>query len=395
MAGFFSAAEDYADFIWAWYHSSSFQKDAGPIFPVNEKRMYSVIQTSLGDREVFRRMNREVIRLRSSMDAGQSLAQWICGHYEMDSWQRLIYEENPILIRLEHLPLPQEWEKEQKLRLPALGQIRRELMKPSTLLQSPREEAYAFACVEHLRTACAREDLQTAEKSLEALQFIVCGFSGAESAKENLEDREELHRSIMQDSEHLYEITRLYQGDRDKIREYTFRLKGCIEEVHRYEKQHGLSDTDYGRMSGEKGGGEISPELHLLSVKKSEAASLWEDIRNRKLLLAQKKRLMDKCRENIRKLEMALTTLAAGSMEHLWENMENASKYVQDALVDHQVMMKNLEDASRELQFTIEEASAMEREDPVNLEDIQKELEELMEEDLSEQETEKAGWTNG
>ena len=92
---------------------------------------------------------------------------------------------------------------------------------------------------------------------------------------------------------------------------------------------------------------------------------------------------------------MALTTLAAGSMEHLWENMENASKYVQDALVDHQVMMKNLEDASRELQFTIEEASAMEREDPVNLEDIQKELEELMEEDLSEQETEKAGWTNG
>lgn len=395
MAGFFSAAEDYADFIWAWYHSSSFQKDAGPIFPVNEKRMYSVIQTSLGDREVFRRMNREVIRLRSSMDAGQSLAQWICGHYEMDSWQRLIYEENPILIRLEHLPLPQEWEKEQKLRLPALGQIRRELMKPSTLLQNPREEAYAFACVEHLRTACAREDLLTAEKSLEALRFIVCGFSGAESAKENLEDREELHRSIMQDSEHLYEITRLYQGDRDKIREYTFRLKGCIEEVHRYEKQHGLSDTDYGRMSGEKGGGEISPELHLLSVKKSEAASLWEDIRNRKLLLAQKKRLMDKCRENIRKLEMALTTLAAGSMEHLRENMENASKYVQDALVDHQVMMKNLEDASRELQFTIEEASAMEREDPVNLEDIQKELEELMEEDLSEQETEKAGWTNG
>ena len=172
-------------------------------------------------------------------------------------------------------------------------------------------------------------------------------------------------------------------------------MKGCIEEVHRYEKEHGLSDTDYGRMSGEKGGGEISPELHLLSVKKSEAASLWEDIRNRKLLLAQKKRLMDKCRENIRKLEMALTTLAAGSMEHLRENMENASKYVQDALVDHQVMMKNLEDASRELQFTIEEASAMEREDPVNLEDIQKELEELMEEDLSEQETEKAGWTNG
>ena len=51
-------------------------------------------------------------------------------------------------------------------------------MKPSTLLQSPREEAYAFACVEHLRTACAREDLQTAEKSLEALRFIVCGFSG-------------------------------------------------------------------------------------------------------------------------------------------------------------------------------------------------------------------------
>ena len=82
----------------------------------------------------------------------------------------------------------------------------------------PQRGGVCLACVEHLRTACAREDLLTAEKSLEALRFIVCGFSGAESAKENLEDREELHRSIMQDSEHLYEITRLYQGDRDKIR---------------------------------------------------------------------------------------------------------------------------------------------------------------------------------
>ena len=146
-----------------------------------------------------------------------------------------------------------------------------------------------------------------------------------------------------------------------------------MRRVHRYEKQHGLSDTDYGRMSGEKGGGEISPELQPSVGEKIGGCQSVEDIRNRKLLLAsRKKRLMDKCRENIRKLEMALTTLAAGSMEHLRENMENASKYVQDALVDHQVMMKNLEDASRELQFTIEEASAMEREDPVNLEDIQK-----------------------
>ena len=308
--------------------------------------MYSVIQTSLGDREVFRRVNREVIRLRSSMDAGQSLAQWICGHYEMDSWQRLIYEENPILIRLEHLPLPQEWEKEQKLRLPALGQIRRELMKPSTLLQNPREEAYAFACVEHLRTACAREDLLTAEKSLEALRFIVCGFSGAESAKENLEDREELHRSIMQDSEHLYEITRLYQGDRDKIREYTFRLKGCIEEVHRYEKQHGLSDTDYGRMSGGKRRRGNLPGVAPPVGEKNRRLPVCGRISGTESFCWPRRKgswiNTGKLSGNRRWPSPPLLPAAWSICGKIWKTFQ---KYVQDALVDHQVTMKSLEDA--------------------------------------------------
>ena len=74
------------------------------------------------------------------------------------------------------------------------------------------------------------------------------------------------------------------------------------------------------------------------------------------------------------------------------------TKLVQNAAVDNNSLLSELADASREVRFTMEEASGMyEEENTMNLADIEREFEELLSEESSGQgeEIEKAVWMNG
>ncbi len=397
MAGFWTGAEDCADVIWGWYHSSQYRAEAGPILPENEKRLMSAVQTWISDKNNFLKLNREADRLRKLAGGEVSLSQWITGNFLADSWQRLIYEDNVLLNRLDGLAVPLSWRQEGGSWLRTLGQIREELKKPSTMSQNPGEEAYVFECVEHMSLACSRKDRLTMEKSLEALRYGVCDRFSASWPREGENARQELYRSIIQVSEKLYDVTRLYEEDGQKISEYRTRMQACIRAAHDFERDNGLTGQDLrygtGKMSGDN-----SARLHSLSAKKTEAVNLRYNIRSCEHLRAQKEMLMARCRENIQKMEMALSNLAVGSMDNLKENMAYVAKLVQNAAADSNVALAELAEASREVRFTMEEASGMyEEENAMNLADIEREFEELLSEEHSGQgeEIEKAVWING
>ena len=175
-------------------------------------------------------------------------------------------------------------------------------------------------------------------------------------------------------------------------------MKACIQAVHDYEKENGLTGQDYSRYGLGKASGGISAQMHSLTAKKTEAVSLRDDIRSREQLRAQKEMLMTRCRENIQKMEMAISNIAVGSMENLKENMAYVSRLVEKAAVDDNMLLSELAEASREVRFTMEEASGMyEEENTVSLADIEREFEELLSEESAGQgeEIEKAVWSNG
>ncbi len=384
MAGFWAKAEDCADVIWGWYHSAQYREEAGDLLPENERRMMKVIQSRLSDKNTFLKISRETKRLRAQAGNRIPLHQWISRNYLIDSWQRLIYEDSMLLSRLEGLSLPAAWRQMGGSWLRVLGQIREELKKPSTMAQNQGEEAYAFECVEHMSLACAREDRLTMEKSLEALNYAVCGRFSAEQPEKGQNARQELYRSILQVSEKLYDVTRLYEEDGRKISEYRIRLKACIQAVHEYEQENGLTGQAYSLYGQGRTSGGISAQAHSLAAKKTEAVNLRDDIRSREQLRAQKEMLMARCRENIQKMEMAISNIAAGSMENLKDNMAYVTKLVQNAAVDNNSLLSELADASREVRFTMEEASGMyEEENTMNLADIEREFEELLSEESS------------
>ncbi len=398
MARFWPRAEDYADVIWGWYHSAQYRAEAGAIFPENEKRLMTVIRTGISDKNVFLKMNQEVDRLRGLAGEQVPLSRWISQNCLIDSWQRLIYEDNVLLNRLDGMAFPAAWRQTGGSWMRTLGQIREELKKPSTMTQNPGEEAYVFECVEHMSLACSRKDRLTMEKSLEALYYGVCGRFSAQQQEKGENAREELYRSIIKVSEKLYEVTRLYEEDGQKISEYRTRMKACIQAVHDYERDNGLEGLDYSRYGQGKMSGGISAQMHSLAAKKTEAVTLRDDIRSREQLRAQKEMLMARCRENIQKMEMAISNIAVGSMENLKENMAYVTKLVESAAVDDNMLLSELAEASREVRFTMEEASGMyEEENTMNLADIEREFEELLSEESSGQgeEIEKAVWING
>ncbi len=154
--------------------------------------------------------------------------------------------------------------------------------------------------------ACAREDLLTMEKAVEALNYGICGRFTSQQPEDGESARRELYRSIIKVSEKLYEITGFYEDDSRKISEYRIRMDACIQAVHDYERDHGLAGMDYSQYVQGKMGS-ISPQIHSLAAKKTEAVNLRNAIRSGEHLQTQKEMLMARCRENIQKMEMAIS----------------------------------------------------------------------------------------
>ncbi len=71
------------------------------------------------------------------------LSQWISQNCLIDSWQRLIYEDNVLLTRLDGMAIPLSWRQAGGW-MRILGQIREELKKPSTMVQGSRGRILCF-----------------------------------------------------------------------------------------------------------------------------------------------------------------------------------------------------------------------------------------------------------
>lgn len=395
----FGQACDYGDFIWGWYHSSCFREKAGPLFPENGKRLISQIRSSLADKSILGKLEAQIAKLRQGMGAMVSMEQWIMKNYPEDSWLRLIYEDNMLLSRLGQLPLARIMERagsfSADMMKEKLKRVTEELEKPGSAPMDSRSEDYAKQCIDAMKRACLREDAVTMEKAVAALEYSVCDFGakGKETSGRE-DDRRQLYQEAVWAAEMLYDTMQAYGQDGKRIQEYKRRMGSCMQKLRDFEEKNPQVVWEEKRFDGQGGG---SPELQSLMARKSEILALRNDIRNLQYLQASKQTLINRCRENIQKLEMAISSLAVGDVSHLKDNVDYTYGLIHSASQENRQLMEELSEASRERGIYLENFGMQEWMSAGGWAEVKREFDQLekAQGDYQEEGGEKVAWTNG
>lgn len=397
MDGYFSKAADLADFIWAWYHSEAVRCSAGAVLPQNEKRMLSEIEKALDNKAALERINIIVEQMRREAGGAEPLKQWLCRNYGEDLQPCLIYEDNALLRKLEQIPIDSIFSQERDFSTEfihdSLNHIRAELRKPGLISGETQLPAYAGQCVEYMQHACFRGDRTTLEKAVAALKFCICEAYTADLQDDSElgEDgmvpewsaRWDLYMKTIQVSRQLCEITELYQQDGRRLEEYRKNLSLCLRDIKSYEKENAQVIVEQEKLSCRNGNTPISAQLQHLMAKKTEAVSLSNDIKGLEHLRATKLTLMNSCKDNIQKMEMAISSIAAGNVYNLKENLDYAASLVMRVTAENSQVQKEISEASMNVQYTFEEMAIMNGDYQIMSErDIDREFKDLLQDPI-------------
>ncbi len=373
---------DYGDFIWGWYHSSGFREKAGPLFPENGKRLISRIRGCLADKSVMGKLDAQIAKIRQGMGSMASMEQWIVRNYQEDSWLRLIYEDNMLLSRLEQLPLGRILEKagnfSADMMREKLRRVREDLEKPGLTQMNTQAEDYVKLCIDAMKRACLREDVVTMEKAVAALEYGVCVYGAKQQGNAGQEDtRRQLYQETIWAAETLCDTMLAYEQDCKRVREYKARMDSCMQKLHDFQEKNPQVVWEEKNFEGQGGG---SPGLQSMMARKSEIIALQKDIRNQQYLQASKQTLIGRCRENIQKLEMAISSMAVGDVGHLKENMEYTSGLIRSASQENRQLMEELSESSRECENRLEKAGMKEWMSAEGWAEVKREFDKLQEE---------------
>ena len=395
----FDKIRDYADMVWAWYHSSAF-KDAMAVrssgdgtailLPVNEKRQMSVIEKGLENRSVFNRLDALARELHMKAK-DQALLPWICANYGEDHKLRLIYEDNMMLRKLEQLPVDRLLFGKQDVTadyiLSLLRRIHEALEMPGIISETVQMSANMSQCLESMQTACLGGDCMTFEKAAEALEYGIRRPYAADMQDINDETasaflaRWDLHMKTIQVAKQLYDITQLYDQDGRKLGEYRQHFNRCLQEIRDFEQENAQVVSEAQGLKSWTGKAPVSGQLQQLMAKKSEAVGLHRDIQSLEHLRATKLSLMNSCKDNIQKMDMAISTIAAGNMGSLKENLDYAETLITKVTSENSRLQKEINDASMNMSYAFDVMAVMNSDNLLD-QDIDREFEALMQAQL-------------
>lgn len=353
-------ADRYADVIWAWHHSRIFRNMAKQLFPKNEERSMEVIYRSLEEGGSFFHLDRLTRCLCTQMGEEGELRQWILNRYPEDAWQGQIHEENILLRRLERLHDGRIGEDKKRLftkqKERVLDRIEEEMRKPALVVPEEEDREYISQCIAAMQDGCAQGDIQLLEKGLEGLEYGVLGKEEykKEENRQDISKIEALYLTMFQVAKKQRELELLYQSDGEKIEMYAAQWRHLMQEIRGYQHGHPEWEKEQARMEERA---VSSGELHLLSVKKTEAVRLNKRIHYLKHLRAERKEAIGKCQEQIHNMELA-ATLTVGTIRELAANSEYVGHWVSDAVWENTQMLRQMEEKERENQDRMEEMFA-------------------------------------
>lgn len=360
--------------IHAFYHSQLFRESFPDILPDNPYRSMQVIESWLADQKHFERLMGEVKALRREAEKDdRDLAVFLREKYPEDSYLRLIYEDVDTIDHLKNIhpkmllkssdqtdqnsdQTDQNSDTDQIGRRDSiekmemmLAKVRRRLMSPCVTQMSQQTEDFMNICVDYLRGACVRKDIFTARKVLKALDDTtkwrasegVYGTMSESEQKVVFENQRDFYTKIINAAERLGTIRdncRKLSADIKNLRGKKQKAMEAVEDFNR--RYPWVEDETRNTPPGHP----VSAEVLMLTELRGDVVKQTNAIKACEYTLAQSKGIISQFRENIQKMELAVSNALLGDISHLQENLQSADQAIQMAFIQNNMLLNGLED---------------------------------------------------
>ena len=295
--------DDYADFIYCWYHSPKLRQLAEGLLPQNERQRIRDIKNEIKSPGVFKDMESWIVHFRQNEDNGISLRKIIEKKFLLSEEENFIFMDSPLIRKLDSVNIPEDIDNKH---LKYFMDIMEELRIPKGSQYEIENDKTLKEYAEQLKIAGSKEKSQTFEKVLNALRFEI------------LEDKKDLNQTDIEDIRDSYKqiikMIILCNAFQDKIEENNKNLANLNEEFDVVNAQ--VLDRDYSRI------GNISvDDLHNINLR-DKAVDININIRNIKQINSDNEKQLNVYMDIIFKWEQYIIQRKNRSMTI--EEMENA-----------------------------------------------------------------------
>ena len=242
------------------------------------------------------------------------------------------------------------------------------------------QNSHISFCVKQLQEAGARGDIQTYEKSLDALEYGICR---AENAKETAEEIWKIKEMIIRISGHVWTIGEQIDKDSKTIAEFSESKENLQREIRELEIK-GREIPKSGLLNIQKSAGnKVSGDKLILNAKKDAALRMKEEIDNRKKQSAVNLQIKNGYNDQIRKLEQTAAQILLGNFStDDYEIDTIAEKFQQNLLANMEAVQRGKDSADQVRKIMEETGSRVESQ--MDQQEIERRYRLLIEEEMEE-----------
>ena len=350
---------DFTDYIWMYYHSNAFKAHEKNKLPDNPYRIMREIENWLVEQSHVNTLIQTIKMYRAQVGFTVPLRRVLSQKYQTNASERLIYEAQDILKQLQHIPdtiLTSDSSLEKTLDISDdLKTVKEKLMRPAITIMPENVENFMNRCVDELGSACMKKDIFSAQKAMNALEFLI-QWRGSENIFSSMTRAEQekvfqyqsdYYIKIISVAEKLGIIAEIYKKAKEELREERLRKRRSMENVEAFLKRFPWVEEEEYKMAGSKET-KVKPEILMLAQLRQAVVVRDKAITEKEYMQTHYKGLMTQYRDNIQKMEMAMNSILIGDLSHLQENMSSAEEIIKQAFMQNDLLMNELSEEHRE-----------------------------------------------
>lgn len=352
--------DEYADFLYRWYHSQALRRQTGTILPENTRRLMKEIRNVLNRPGTFEKIENWMLQTEEDKKT-----------FSPDPEENYIYMDSPLLRKFNVISIPRNLVGNRR-RIEKMDKIRKELKTPHTEQQALEQDENLCFCMSKLQQAGAAGDAETFDKVLDALEFCLFHqWIGKGYAAEIWK----LRKSTILLSEQVWKITDQIEKDDETIQEFQDNKKVIQEEIHRMEREGGTLRIS--RKEGEP----VSGEVLQMHAKKNAVLCLRDEISNLKKQRAINVQNKYGCIDQIRKQEQMADQIVLGNFS-IMDHMVDVEQFRQIQLSSFEQAQKVSETADQ-MRMALKKTNAK-LDSQLNTSEIEREYQKMLQEEQDE-----------
>ncbi|MDO5538811.1 MAG: hypothetical protein Q4F83_01885 [Eubacteriales bacterium] len=350
--------EDYADFLYVWYHCDAFAAEWKGFLPEGENCRLSEVRSYLEKSRNREPLGRKIAALKGEEGENLSLLRLLKGIYYIQEERQPGLKKNAAAVRLQrYFSGQQEGTSIQSDRIRRKAElIVRESQKPwsDTSVDNQQEIEEGLELLAGLSPE-RDEDLEAIEKILNLVEYRIC--SREKLQREVYEKKIQWYRNIAQAAVEMNRMERRIHDWEERRRDCQKRFEQKMQAVRRNEEENpGYRQELEELASGKKHGG-VSGELLLLDADRSEAVHLYRQQNYLAQLIGKKRQTLLHLREGMREIELFIDEYGERKLQKFHEALGQASDSMKRNLELEAEFARRLQEVKSENLSALENAA--------------------------------------